>query len=712
MGKQRVSIKAIYGAIAVTIALAIALWPTLSPAGVDPVQFFTQGSPKIVKKLGTKRGIDRFLALDQFGNALQLRTGDPLSMFAEIGGSLLSQGIELPSLPTYPTFVRLESDGFLQDKWTRATVQMQNAAPVSARSVSKLTPTQAGEWMGQMMVNQILGNQTVLSSPEYIAVAGQHVITPSLGQSFQGYANSAGDTLARYMDQIPQSRLSALSSKEAEEAISRLNVYLSRLEKMSSKDIEKLFGAYFDSTTHGADYRAEIKRRIQNARTELIQYFTKKYPQFRAKDHLSTLAHVDRPVFHLPAYKASRGVSPSQVIGTPEHRLWAHYFHEPSQLATTPVSEISNLMLEARDRHDIFYVGPTVDTDYFASELGDPPQTHLNPKNGKTLVVAPANDQEALEICRIARSSGAHVMRFNGDEYRHGVKLTEPLANEILKQAKKLGVETIAVVEMPGETREIEFAIAKQGYSLIPIDHHSDSHAARGESFSSLEQAAQLLGYDLGGKSKTIEVSDRSFVSGLFDLGLSKKAVSQLYPARVKEEVIQSFPRFKSSKTGDFIVIKDYVGNFPELIGSITQHEWPRKVNVLLVGPGPMLRFSGNPKFRSVLTEMFQPYDSQVRSNLFGGDAMRSQYWGLRGIPRDSVNPFTAMALNEVEAVLDPADAKKFKDILASRLHISKGIYNTIDSKMDRRRAGSGREISSPSKGCVYQVTKAGLSKM
>jgi hypothetical protein len=54
------------------------------------------------------------------------------------------------------------------------------------------------------------------------------------------------------------------------------------------------------------------------------------------------------------------------------------------------------------------------------------------------------------------------------------------------------------------------------------------------------------------------------------------------------------------------------------------------------------------------------------------------------------------MALNEVEAVLESADAKKFKDILATRLHISKNIYKTIDS---------------PPKGCVYQAMKSGLSK-
>ncbi|MFL5815695.1 MAG: hypothetical protein ACJ763_19150 [Bdellovibrionia bacterium] len=671
-------------------------------AGVDPVQYFTQGSPEIIKKLGSKRGIDRYLARDRFGNDLQVRTGEPLSMFAEIGGSLLSQGIELPSLPAYPTFVQLEQSASPDPRWTRATVQMQGTGIVSAKSVSKLTPAQMGEWMGQMTLNHILGNQIILNSPEMISMAGQHVITPSLSQAFQGYAKPAEDGLARYLDLIPQAKLSALSQKDAAEALFQLNRYLSRLEKMTSKDIDKLFGAYFDSTAQSAELRTEIKQRIQNARAGVVQYLTAKYPQLAANKNLSVPVNVDRPVFHFPAYKASRGVSPSQVIGSPEFRLWAHYFHEPSQLQTTPVSEISKLLDEARERHEIFYVGPTIDPEHFSTELSDPPQTHLSPKNSKTLIVAPANDAEAIEICRVARSSGAHLMRLNGDAYKHGVKLSAHLANEIVETAKKLGVEKIAVVEMPGESPDVESVFAKNGFSFVPIDHHSDNIAARAQPFSSLEQAAQLLGYDLGGKSKTIEVSDRSFIAGLADLGLSKEAVKKLYPPKTSEAYIQGLTKFKSSKFGDFYVVKDYAGNFPELIGSITLHEWPKKVNVLIVGPGPMLRFSGNPKFRSVLTQKFESYEAQVRSHLHGGDAMRSQYWALKGIPRDSVDPFTAMALKEVGAVLDPADAKTFRDVLGSRVGISKSVLNAIDV----RRAPSG---SGPS--CQLQQLKKGLSK-
>jgi hypothetical protein len=374
---------------------------------------------------------------------------------------------------------------------------------------------------------------------------------------------------------------------------------------------------------------------------------------------------VDQPVFRLPVFEKDSKKTPPQKSPpktSPEDQLWEAYFQNSPKTTVKEESKIAKLLEQAKRRESMYYVGHSLNIRYLDAEPDDPPQTHLSSKNSKTLIVVPANDPEAIEIARIAKAAGAQVMRLDGVQYPHGSRLTAELADQVIKRAKLSQVDTIAVVELPGELFSNESLISQQGFKFVPIDHHSDAIAVRAQPFSSLEQAAQLLGYDLGGRSKIIEVNDRSFVTGLKDLGLSKEEVMKRFPPRYSAHDIKKIPKFKSPRFGDFYVVVDFKG-FPALTGSLSIHDWPKVPNVINLGRS--LKFSGDPKFRERLTQIFREHDGDVRSHFYGGDATRSQFWALKGVPDDKVGLFNSKLKKQIEKALDKSEVIRFRQVLS-----------------------------------------------
>ncbi len=682
-----------------------ALAPTLARAGVDPVQFFTQETPKIIKKLESPQGTETYLSQDKFGNLFQLKLREPLSMQGEVGASLLAQGIELPSIPVYPSLIQKSPSG----QWLKAIAVPDVRPLANAKSLERLTPMQKAEWLGQMIFNGILGNTEALTEANSVALSGEHMTTFRLSQAFRAYEKGGFDPMPAYLDRVPLSHLQNLSNEEASAVLLQLNRYLSRLEKVTPANIEDLFGSYFDAAAElrrkkglpSVDYRADLARRIRTARVEVIIHLRKLLPQIPVTDLLLTPVRVGQPAFHMPSR------APREKTRTPEDRLWRAFFQKDPKLPREESQSISSLLEEACKRRDIYYVGPTLDPKFFDTEMVDPPQTHLNPKNSKTLVVVATNDLEAIYIARIAKNGGAHVMQLDPNVYPQGSKLSPALAEKVIAKAQELGVERVVVSELPEAESGIEDLIVKRGFHFFPIDHHDHIGTPRAQPYSSLEQAAQLLGYDLGGMSKIVEVNDRSHVAGLRELGLSKESVKRLFPPKVSEQEIANFPKFNSSRYGDFYIVKNYRGKFPELIASIALKEWPKSPNVLILGSS--LRFSGNPKFREILTDTFREFEGQVGQHHFGGDAMRSQYWGLKGIPAKLLESVTEKALLQVEAALVPQEAKTFRDVLWQKLQVPRRVFLSVN-KSDSLRS-SAVPASASFANCMIQSLENVLQK-
>lgn len=104
------------------------------------------------------------------------------------------------------------------------------------------------------------------------------------------------------------------------------------------------------------------------------------------------------------------------------------------------------------------------------------------------LLLIPANDAEAIQIIRVARSLGIETLV---SEQPHGARLErEP---DLFKRLAAFGKSHLVIVEMPGP--KVEEEIRKSGFSVYVIDHHryddldrSNDPATGTPLLSSLEQ--------------------------------------------------------------------------------------------------------------------------------------------------------------------------------------------------------------------------------
>jgi hypothetical protein len=129
----------------------------------------------------------------------------------------------------------------------------------------------------------------------------------------------------------------------------------------------------------------------------------------------------------------------------------------------------------------------------------------------------------------------------------------------------------------------------------------------------------------------------------------------------------------RSTSYGPFYIFPERTGPFPELVAYLVMKDWPKRPNVLMLGS--RLKFSGDPKFRETLTHAFKEYDPLVKDHYFGGDAMRTQFWGMSGFPREYQTLFNGIALKQVETVLKPGDEQVFRYYLEDRLKIPASVF-------------------------------------
>lgn len=143
-----------------------------------------------------------------------------------------------------------------------------------------------------------------------------------------------------------------------------------------------------------------------------------------------------------------------------------------------------------------------------------------------TILVCPRNDEESLQILKIAQAGGFPVVI---SEQPHGARLQhEPNLIARLKYADH-DATRVVIVEIPGPAVEDELRLV--GYEVVIIDHHRYDHLDRMQPLSSLEQflkiynltdeRLQTLGFD-SVLVRGVGMIDRGFVWELKTAGVSK----------------------------------------------------------------------------------------------------------------------------------------------------------------------------------------------
>jgi hypothetical protein len=679
-------------------------------AGIDPLQFITQDSPQVVMdagkpKLAPQAHGEVYLTQDKYGAQYRLSLGESFPIYTEIGESLLAQGLNLPNIPTYPILVKRGRNGVptsdaakklgdkklfgqigKQDKWFPASLQPIAATLREIDPRVRVSGKQVAEWMGQLIVKQVLGDPSPLDQSSKVMFSELHVVSSGPGRHFEGYDPKLAQPLEAYLNTIPKSHLEKLSTLERRQVAEILNEYLTRLEKLSQEDIDKIFGIYFDETQSrrkskklfAINYRAELRHRIESARKDVLSFLSHTPLNSSALDELKSQAQVDKPHIHLPPYNkedVQKAVSGEEA---PETRLWRYFFEENAtfrarcetlwaqRFKVNPNSAISHLLKEAKERRKIYFVAPTVLPAMENEARLISPQTHLNPRNSKTLIVASPNDKESVEILRVARASGARVLEFDPKHFAHGRSLSYDDAERIVTAAKNLGVDTVAIIEIPGKTPEVEETIVKQGLKLHTIDHHDDNAIRRRASaYSSLEQVAQMLGHDLDPEGKIIEVMDRRFIGGLNELGISKEMALATKFSWVDSKWIENVPFYPSSQ-GPIYLLMNNERDAKNLKTAISVREWEQPHGILSISN--VIHFSGASKICDQIDKNLAGVGPEFAVIYKGGTAANKQFIGIAPASRTLMKTLVLQTIKPIEAAISPEALPRFQADLQSGL--------------------------------------------
>ncbi|PKL36937.1 hypothetical protein CVV38_03560 [Candidatus Peregrinibacteria bacterium HGW-Peregrinibacteria-1] len=138
-----------------------------------------------------------------------------------------------------------------------------------------------------------------------------------------------------------------------------------------------------------------------------------------------------------------------------------------------------------------------------------------------TSIICPKNDGESYTIGDIALSRGFDF-RVSKQQIWFTPLDREP--EETFRDLKK----NVIIIEMPSLEKERELELA--GHVLYIVDHHDYPafHLKRDNDRSSLEQFAELIGYELSRKERGIAINDQLYIYGLFENDYSKEEIDDI----------------------------------------------------------------------------------------------------------------------------------------------------------------------------------------
>lgn len=134
-----------------------------------------------------------------------------------------------------------------------------------------------------------------------------------------------------------------------------------------------------------------------------------------------------------------------------------------------------------------------------------------------TSLISPVNDGESRTILDIA-------LKLNMDVRISHQPWGAMLSKEPPETFQGL-MENVMIVEIPGLEEEDRLRL---GHKVFIIDHHRYQNIDRSNPLSSLEQFANLIGYNLNRWQMGVAINDRSYIYGLQDNGYTDKEIQEL----------------------------------------------------------------------------------------------------------------------------------------------------------------------------------------
>jgi hypothetical protein len=234
-------------------------------------------------------------------------------------------------------------------------------------------------------------------------------------------------------------------------------------------------------------------------------------------------------------------------------------------------------------------------------------------------VISPYNDGESRTIVAICHRLCVDV-RISNQPWGARLHLEPPENLERLKPV-------VAVVEMPSS--EYEDLLRSRGHELHIIDHHHYPalQLDRRQPASSLEQTAELLGYELNRREKGIAINDRDYIFGLIDAGYSQDEILEIRQFDLeaqgvspeKFEQVREAVRNAPVTNGITILKLPFAGaGFAQDFLVMENPDQMRDLLILVGDPVDKVRFYGDPEKVAALADIGE----------WLGGGKRSKFWG------------------------------------------------------------------------------------
>lgn len=258
------------------------------------------------------------------------------------------------------------------------------------------------------------------------------------------------------------------------------------------------------------------------------------------------------------------------------------------------------------------------------SEKSFTSQIHLTPINKKTLVITPVNDREGKEIKGILEKLGMDYLGYNNPS-RSG--MSENFFNEIVAKLKeKNKYRRLVLIELP--PREYLNKFQSLGIEIVLIDHHYYKDMDLWHPLSSLEQFAELVGYDLTPKEKLVGVFDRAGVWGLKNFIPSAEDIKEIYDVGYENRAqVKDLNIIKTQEFGSVLLTKEieslsYYNRFVLMADPIK--------NIIAYDPQKGFNLIGDKDFLKKIKGIISPYKDKMEKYYAGGDKTAVMYWSIR----------------------------------------------------------------------------------
>jgi hypothetical protein len=569
----------------------------------------------------------------QIDGAQQVISGAPAEIYSQLFVSLLRSAAGVPRVPVLPIIVSSEPR-LIRNKTEGATLQ---------RTSEILTTTKLAELAGELIISGWVGDHDL--EPGDLSLINQHIVNLSPTGAFKSFGDSEENFAtyfsAKFLSMFPRENFQNLTPEMKENLLEQMNQTITRIEKMNLQSLSSITKA-IERAGRGQNILKELRTRQSQIRLLVARALGS------AGAPLLKPATVDTPFIHLPG-EADNAAT----------QLWSNFLQSSKEMRLPP-GTLTRVQMEARNQTAEFFGVYPNSAVHFTHPLADEPvQISLLPNNNQTLFVIPINDDEAVLISAIAERAGAHVLKINA---AHGVKLTPGLVAEIEANATRVNASRVFVVEIPpanGQSHEADLKQKIPGYEFI--DHHDYGGKLDRYFFgSSLEQSADVLGYDLGRSGRAVGIMDANYIWGLRDFGITKEEMQAVIKSN---DTITIKSGLYQTRFGPFVMITENSTPISKIAVSIARNTWPEIPNILMFDGGHgygEFRVSGRADFVESLFKIWKSAGDLPQPPYMGGDPLRSRFAGIKKIPAEAWPKIRNATLEFVQQIL-PA-GEKFAD--------------------------------------------------